>query len=136
MGICLHAIVEFQVVRKALDGERSDDNGERIYWEDVAEVQFNKHRFRYALGDDPRIREGWPEDVSIEEWERDERCIDQGLRWCDLATLADMVERGPRRYDEQDPDEGPYRGQPAALAAFMRSFENEGIRTRVLFYES
>ena len=127
MGIVLHAIVEFQVVLE-----------NRSYWENIAEFQLNKHPFRLALAlvENPKVHSRWPEDVSIERWEREEKCIECGLRCCDLPTLAAIVERGQRGWDPTNSEEGPFLGTPAAIVAFMRSFENEGIATRILFYES
>lgn len=135
MGICLYAIVERQV-------DRDDMIGRGVHWEEVAAVKFNKYySFMYALHEDrplfsieqgDGVQKGWPDDASLDHYARERRCIENGLQWCDLRTLVRIVESGP--IDEED-NNGPFLGQPAAVVAFMRSFEREGIRTRVLFYE-
>lgn len=125
MGTTLHGIVE----RTWSD---------RLGWDRVAEIEFNKNYELTARlrATDGVIEDAWPGDASVEPWERDERFIEEGLMWCTAETFKVAVMTGRIVYDDlPSPDDGqPFRGVPAAVAAFVDVLRSGCDGVRILFY--
>lgn len=131
MGIVSYGIIEGWV-------EQTDWS--REHWEVfVDEIHFNKdYLLRNALRESGAT-EGWPKDVGVVDWQREERCIEQGLMW---ATLP-QVEKAVKHMEDEAkaPDEHGYPPGPSpqvyATLAFMKAFSDRTKReVRLLMYES